>query len=313
MVSYDRGKIILLSSALALINVACSSVDSLWGAKEQPKPVAVTSTPSGDQAPSAKIKPAATPLNTPSVDAKEIYQQATDIAYGAAFLSQSAEISEDWRLIVSRWQEAISLLKKVPASSSYYAIAKPKISEYQRNLSIAQQQASRPRSRSSVETVIGIASPSPTTDRIDSPSPTPTESRATPAKELKTNTSNSQVFQVPIKRRIGRTPVIEVTFNGNQTFEMIFDTGASGTVITEAMAESLGVEAEGEVKADTASGKGVKFSTGQLESIAVEGVVAQNFLVAIAGPGLDIGLLGQDFYGNYDISLKQNVVEFRLR
>lgn len=313
MVSYDRGKIILLSSALALINVACSSVDSLWGAKEQLKPVAVTSTPSGDQAPSAKIKPAATPINTPSVDAKEIYQQATDIAYGAALLSQSAEISEDWRLIVSRWQEAISLLKKVPASSSYYAIAKPKILEYQRNLSIAQQQASRPRSRSSVETVIGIASPSPTTDRVDSPSPTPTESRATPAKELKTNTSNSQVFQVPIKRRIGRTPVLEVTFNGNKTFEMIFDTGASGTVITEAMAESLGVEAEGEVKADTASGKGVKFSTGQLESIAVEGVVAQNFRVAIAGPGLEIGLLGQDFYGNYDISLKQNVVEFRLR
>ncbi len=313
MVSYDRGKIILLSSTLALINVACSSVDSLWGAKEQPKPVAVTSTPSGDQAPSAKTKPAATPINTPSVDAKEIYQQATDIAYGAAFLSQSAEISEDWRLIVSRWQEAISLLKKVPASSSYYAIAKPKISEYQRNLSIAQQQASRPRSRSSVETVIGIASPSPTTDRVDSPSPTPTESRPTPATELKTNTSNLQVFQVPIKRRIGRTPVLEVTFNGNQTFEMIFDTGASGTVITQAMAESLAVEAEGEVKADTASGKGVKFSTGQLESIAVEGVVAQNFRVAIAGPGLEIGLLGQDFYGNYDISLKQNVVEFRLR
>lgn len=311
MVSHDRGAIIILSGTLALINVACSSVDSLWGGKEQPKPVAVNSTPNLVQALPAKPKPVATPINKPTVDAKEIYQQATDVAYSAALLSQSAEISEDWQLVVSRWQEAISLLKKVPASSSFYASAKPKISEYQRNLSIAQQQAYRPRSRPSSGIVIGIASP--TTDKFDSPSPTPTESTPTPATELETNTSNSEVFQVPIKRRVGRTPVVEVIFNGDQTFEMIFDTGASGTVITQKMAESLGVEPSGEVMANTASGKGIKFSTGQVDSIAVEGVEAKNFRVAIATSGLDIGLLGQDFYGNYDISLKQNVIEFRRR
>jgi len=36
----------------------------------------------------------------------------------------------------------------------------------------------------------------------------------------------------PIKRRASGTPVINVTFNGTQQFEMIVDTGASGTVIT---------------------------------------------------------------------------------
>lgn len=311
MADHDRGIIILLSGTLALINVACSSFDSLSGVKEQPKPVAVISTPSLIQAPPAKIKPAATPIKTPIVDAKEIYQQATDVGYSAAVLSQSAESSEDWQLIVSRWQEAISLLKKVPTSSSFYAVAKPKISEYQRNLSIAQQQASGPPSRASSGTVIGIVPP--TTEKVDSPSPTPTESTATPTTELETNTSNSKVFQIPIKRRVGRTPVLEVTFNGDQAFDMIFDTGASGTVITQRMAESLGVESSGEVMANTASGKGVKFNTGEVDSIAVEGVEAKNFRVAIANSGLEIGLLGQDFYGNYDISIKQNVVEFHQR
>ena len=36
-------------------------------------------------------------------------------------------------------------------------------------------------------------------------------------------------------------------------------------------------------------------------------------LVAIAMSDGDIGLLGHDFFGNYDVTLKQNVVEFRRR
>jgi len=37
--------------------------------------------------------------------------------------------------------------------------------------------------------------------------------------------SNQTVFQAPIKRRASGTPVINVTFNGTQQFEMIVDTG----------------------------------------------------------------------------------------
>jgi predicted aspartyl protease len=94
---------------------------------------------------------------------------------------------------------------------------------------------------------------------------------------------------------------------------MIIDTGASGTVITQAMAQSLGVVPEGEVTADTASGRGIKFRTGKVQSIAVEGVVAKNVRVAIGGPDLELGLLGQDFYGNYDVWIKKNVIEFHRR
>jgi aspartyl protease family protein len=38
-----------------------------------------------------------------------------------------------------------------------------------------------------------------------------------------------QFVSIPIKNRRGNTPVIEVTFNGDQTFDMILDTGATGT------------------------------------------------------------------------------------
>lgn len=124
---------------------------------------------------------------------------------------------------------------------------------------------------------------------------------------------NRDVFLAKIKRRQGGTPVIDVTFNGGQTFEMIVDTGASGTMITRRMAEALGVVPVKTVKVDTASGVGVAFPVGYVQSIAVDGAVANKVLVAIGGPEQDIGLLGHDFFGNYDITVKRDVVEFHRR
>jgi predicted aspartyl protease len=107
--------------------------------------------------------------------------------------------------------------------------------------------------------------------------------------------------------------VIDVTFNGTKTFEMIVDTGASATLITRSMAAALGVVPVNTIKVDTASSAGVKFPVGYVQSIAVDGAVANQVLVAIALSDGDIGLLGHDFFGNYDVTLKQNVVEFRRR
>lgn len=64
-----------------------------------------------------------------------------------------------------------------------------------------------------------------------------------------------RVLQVPIKRREGGTPVIDVTFNGRQTFEMLFDTGASHTAITPQMAKALGVVQDGAALFETAGGR----------------------------------------------------------
>ena len=316
MPSQDRAAILLLSGTLALMNVACSRINSLWLPNDSSEPSATSSPPSIATNPSVEQasppvvnpSPLITPTKEPSLSPQETYERGLDAAESAASIALSAQSLSDWQLVINRWQEAIELLQKVPSSSSYYAIAKTKMSQYQRNLSLAKQRANRPGS-SSERTIAN--SPGVVYQPLD-PTPSPTLSPPLET-ELKTNTDNSQVFRVAIKRRVRGTPVINVTFNGSQTFEMVVDTGASGTVITQAMAQSLGIVPEGEVKANTASAKGVRFGLGRVESIAVGGAIAKNVQVAIGVPELEIGLLGQDFYSKYDVSIKQDVVEFHSR
>jgi predicted aspartyl protease len=123
---------------------------------------------------------------------------------------------------------------------------------------------------------------------------------------------NQKVFQAKIKRRAGGTPVIDVVFNGNKTFEMIVDTGASGTLITQRMATALGVRRVGTARAGIADGSIVEFPIGVVRSIRVGGAAIQNVEVAIARQ-MEIGLLGHDFFGNYDVKIKKDVVEFYVR
>ncbi|MDF5706306.1 MAG: retropepsin-like aspartic protease [Nostoc sp. S4] len=123
---------------------------------------------------------------------------------------------------------------------------------------------------------------------------------------------DERVFRVPIKRRFGGTPIIDVTFNNKKTFEMIVDTGASATVITRNMASSLQLETTGMIQAQVADGSEVQFSTSKVKSITVGGVIAHNLQVAIA-PQADIGLLGHDFFGNYDLKILEKEVEFDRR
>ena len=123
---------------------------------------------------------------------------------------------------------------------------------------------------------------------------------------------NQKVFQAKIKRRDAGTPVIDVVFNGNKTFEMIVDTGASGTLISQRMASALGVRPVRTVKAGIADGSVVEFPIGVVRSIRVGGAVIQNVEVAIAKQ-MQIGLLGHDFFGNYDVKIKKDVVEFYVR
>jgi predicted aspartyl protease len=123
---------------------------------------------------------------------------------------------------------------------------------------------------------------------------------------------NQKVFQARIKRRAGGTPVIDVVFNGNRTFEMIVDTGASGTLITQRMAAVLGVRPVRTVRAGIADGSIVEFPVGRVQSIGVGGAQVRNVEVAIARQ-MEIGLLGHDFFGNYDVKIKRDVVEFYTR
>jgi predicted aspartyl protease len=139
------------------------------------------------------------------------------------------------------------------------------------------------------------------------------ENQSTIIAQVPKNTKISdKIVSIPIKRRIGKIPVIEVKFNQNQTYEMILDTGATGTLITRKMANKLNIKSTGIMEAQIADGSQIKLSTGKVKSIAVGGLTAKNIEVAIA-PKAGIGLLGHDFFGDYDIKLLANEVQFYRR
>jgi predicted aspartyl protease len=87
------------------------------------------------------------------------------------------------------------------------------------------------------------------------------------------------LYKAKIKRRDAGTPVIDVMFNGGQTFEMIVDTGASGTVLTPRMASALGVQPVGTALVNTASQKNVQVAIGYVRSVAVSGAVMKDVKV----------------------------------
>lgn len=246
-----------------------------------------------------------------------IFEQALNRATGAKSISQSAVSVEDWNLVASQFQEAIALMKKVRRDSGNFAVAQRKIREYRRQVALARQKA-QGRTLASSQTqgsavIIDVPKPQmrevvppPRTLKTISPSVSPPVTNP-----INILPRDNEVFIAPIKRRVGGTPIIEVTFNGTQRFEMILDTGASGTVITQKIATALGVRPVGKAKANTASAKAVEFAIGYLDSMEAGGMKVNKVPVAIAGTELETGLLGHDFFGNHDVTIKRNVVEFR--
>jgi predicted aspartyl protease len=116
------------------------------------------------------------------------------------------------------------------------------------------------------------------------------------------------IYRIPIKRRLASTPVIDVSFNG-KTFEMIFDTGASSTLITQRMSDRLGLKAIGARQVTIADGSTIRFPVATVGTVSAGGVIARKMVVTIA-KNSDIGLLGHDFFGKYDVKIKRSVIEF---
>ncbi|XGV95859.1 MAG: TIGR02281 family clan AA aspartic protease [Leptolyngbya sp. BL-A-14] len=290
--------LVILSGAILLGSTACSH-----------KTVLKTAVSSTEQTPPVVPVPSSsavttTPPSQATSTKRDTYKLALEKADSASNITVSAQSQDDWKLVVSRWQQAIQFMRAVPSSSPYGALAKAKLTEYQRNLAYAQKQAARADSSetASEPALLPIA---PRTYTASNISPATTNSDET--------SGSKRVYVARIKRRAGGTPVIDVTFNGNRTFEMIVDTGASGTVITSSMASSLGVKVIGKAKVDTASDKSVEVPLAYVNSIAVGGAVIKGVVVAIGNSALDTGLLGHDFFDDYDVTIKRDVVEFRQR
>ncbi|WGV26123.1 retropepsin-like aspartic protease family protein [Halotia branconii] len=314
----SRAALILISSVLAVLGVACSQ-EKQTGAILRNQQSVVTDnqvTPSPGE-PTAPVIPEPEDL-PPSVMEPSSFELGLDKAAGALSISQSAQSPDDWNLVASQFQDAIALMKKVRRQSSEFAIAQAKISEYQLQVKYALRKAAPsppPVAKANPPKIVVAVPQVKTSPQVPIPVPPPVRVKLPPTRPIFSSSeilpSEKEVFVAPIRRRVGGTPIVTVTFNGQQQFDMIVDTGASGTVITQQMANALGIVPVGKAKANTASSKAVEFPVGYVDSMAVGGVRVNKVPVAIAGLELETGLLGHDFFGNYDVTIKRNVVEFR--
>jgi aspartyl protease family protein len=78
------------------------------------------------------------------------------------------------------------------------------------------------------------------------------------------------------------------------------------------MAEELDLVPQGVVLVQTPNSSAVPFKTTTLNSIKVGGHTLRNIEVAVS-PSLPLGLLGQDFFRNFDLTIKEKVIEFKKR
>jgi len=145
-----------------------------------------------------------------------------------------------------------------------------------------------------------------------------TENRSTPVgSQSSSNASRAKIdingtIKIPIKRRLKNIPIVDVTFNGDRVYEMMFDTGASHTLITAEMARSLNATPYNSAEFSIADGSTVKFPVGEVKSIEISSLKIQVMPVAIAVKS-DIGLLGNDFFGQFDIKIGRSEIELSPR
>src|SRR4028119_1539794 len=112
--------------------------------------------------------------------APDTFREAVNSAVKAAELGRAAKTKEDWATVTDRWQEAVSLMRRVPESSPNHQLAQTKVLEYQKYLLYAQEAAVNP----------PLPTPSPATaDKAPSDKATPkksspkeTSEKATPKK-----------------------------------------------------------------------------------------------------------------------------------
>ncbi|MEG4057521.1 MULTISPECIES: hypothetical protein [unclassified Microcoleus] len=108
-------------------------------------------------------------LSTAPDTAPDTFREAVNSALTAAELGRAAKTKEDWTTVTDRWQEAVSLMRRVPVSSPNHQLAQAKVIEYQKYLLYAQEAAVTP--------------PLPT--------PTPAPAEKSPAEKATPKKSNS--------------------------------------------------------------------------------------------------------------------------
>lgn len=264
---------LLALGSIVTTNVACNSESDTT--VEAAEATTATASPTTATAVTPPASPAPSPAASPT--GTDPYNEAINIASTAITYSKTALVREDWLMIARRWQQAAETLQTVPSSHPQYAAAQEKISQYMRFAKEAQAKA-QPQQQATNTT--GDVSP--------------------------------DFFIIPIKERLSGIPLVEVTINNNRTFDMLFDTGASRTLLSGPVASTLNLKAVSKSYAGIADGSVVEFPVVHVDSLEVDGRIQRNFKAAVA-PNMPVGLLGQDFFAGYDVTVKQNAIEFRKR
>ena len=113
--------------------------------------------------------------------APDTFREAVNSAVKAAELGRSAKTKEDWATVTDRWQEAVSLMRRVPESSPNHQLAQTKVLEYQKYLLYAQEAAVNPPGPTPTPATADKA-PSDKATPKKSNSPKETSEKATPKK-----------------------------------------------------------------------------------------------------------------------------------
>ncbi len=74
---------------------------------------------------------------------KDTFEQAVRKGKRAVKLTKTAQTQDDWKMVESKWKEAIELLESVPPSSPNYSLAQEKIVKYRIRLEFAKHNATR--------------------------------------------------------------------------------------------------------------------------------------------------------------------------
>lgn len=242
----------------------------------------ITQSPASDPVPT-NIQPSS---QSPSQNDEQLYQAAVTKADAATTIGQSAASKDDWVLVANSFQASIEILKSIAPTSPQSRVAAQVLPKYEQQLVIAKQNAANFVSK-------------------------PVQNSASTGGQI-TSSSSLDLFTIPIQRKLGGVPLIEVTFNDNYQVPMLLDTGASHTLLTAAVAAQLQLKPHGTAQANTANGT-VTFPVAKIDKIRFGTGEITNIQAAIAQNNLPYGLLGHDVYDGYDITIKASSIEFRKR
>lgn len=123
----------------------------------------------------------------------------------------------------------------------------------------------------------------------------------------------SRVIHIPIKFLRGGAPVVDVTFNGNVAFEMVFATGTGVTLLTTQMANLLNVIPTGTRHFRMLDDRVIPVPAGQVSSVSLGQAKADALEVCIAPAEYREGVIGQNFLWRYDVRISRTEIELHPR